>query len=101
MINSKVINYGLVPPETSTPIWGDNGINEDSIITSMDFQESLQKLTSTEREIILLYNQGYSVREISLLVNIPTMTVQDTKDRAITKLRKMLDGEDSIYSLFT
>jgi len=95
MINNKVINYGLDPPETSTPLW-DNSIKEDDIVTSIDFKESLQKLTSTEREIIQLCNQGYLVREIASILNKPTMTVQDTKDRAINKLRKMLNGEDSI-----
>jgi len=94
------MNYGIDPPGTSTPLWGDNGVNEDDIITSMDFQESLQKLTSTEREIIQLCNQGYLVREIASILNKPTSTVQDIKDRAINKLRKMLNGEDSIYSLF-
>jgi len=95
----NVINYGLEPPETSKSIW-DNGITEDDIVTSIDFQTSLQKLTSTEREIIQLCNQGYSKREIAEMINLPETTTQDIKIRAINKLKEMMNGEDNIYSVF-
>ena len=63
----------------------------------MDLQESLQKLTSIEREIIQLCNQGYSKREIAEMINLPETTTHDIKDRAINKLRKMLNGNDNIF----
>ena len=66
----------------------------------MDFQESLQKLTSTERKILSLFTQGYSIREIEEIIKIPRATVQDIKDRAINRLRGMMNGKDSIYSVF-
>ena len=95
----NVINYGLEPPETSKSLW-DNSINEDDIVASIDFKLSLQKLKPTEREILLLCNQGYSIREIAGKINLPSSTVQDTKDRAIIKLKGMMNGEDRIYSIF-
>ena len=103
MAENKIVieTYGIDPPQKSTPYWG--GINiptEDDVITSIDFKLSLQKLTSTEREIILFVNQGYSVREIASKINLPTMTVQDTKERAINRLRGMMNGKDSIHSVF-
>ena len=94
-------NYGIIPPENSKPIWGKDNSNEDDIITSLDFKLSLQKLSDTEQEIIKLCNDGYSVREIASLIDLPRATVQDIKDRAIKKLKEMMDGEDSIHSIFT
>ena len=103
MARNKIVieTYGIDPPQKSTPYWG--GINiptEDDVIASIDFKLSLQKLTSTEREIILLVNQGYLKREIAEMINLPETTTQDIKQRAISKLRKMMNGEDSIYSVF-
>ena len=93
----NIIDYGLEPPHEAKPIWGNDIPTEDDIITSMDFQTSLQKLTSTEREIIQLCNQGYSKREIAEMINLPETTTHDIKQRAISKLRKMLNGEDNIF----
>ena len=103
MARKKIVieTYGIDPPQKSTLYWG--GINiptEDDVIDLIDFQASLQKLTSTERKILSLSTQGYSIREMEEMINIPRATVQDTKDRAITKLRKMLNGKDSIHSVF-
>ena len=100
IIYTKVENYGVNPPENSKPLLGRNNPTEDDVVTSLDFKLSLQKLTATEREIIKLTNVGYSKREIASVLNLPDTTVQDTKERAIKKLRTMLNGEDSIYSLF-
>ena len=93
--------YGIDPPQKSTPYWG--GINiptEDDVIDLIDFQVNLQKLTSTEREILSLFTQGYSIREIEEMTNLPSTTVFRIKDRAINRLRGMMNGEDSIYSVF-
>ena len=92
--------YGIDPPQKSTIYWGKERPTEDDVIDLIDFKASLQKLTSTEREIILLVNQGYSIREIEEKIDIPRATVQDIKDRAINRLRGMMNGEDSIYSVF-
>ena len=89
--------YGIDPPQKST-YWG--GINiptEDDVIASIDFKLSLQKLTSTEREIILLVNQGYLKREIAEMIDLPETTTQDIKQRAISKLRGMMNGVESIF----
>ena len=104
MARNKIVieNYGLNPPERAKPFWEDNSVNnEDKVIFNLDLQASLQKLTPTEREIISLCNQGYSIREIEEMVNIPSTTVFRMKDRAIKKLKEMMNGKDSIYSVFT
>ena len=103
MARNKIVieNYGLNPPERAKPFWEDNSVNnEDKVIFNLDLQASLQKLTPTEREIISLCNQGYSIREIAEKINLPSITVQDIKDRAISKLKEMMNGKDSIYSIF-
>ena len=97
----KVINYGIDPPVNCKTIWGNENPTEDDVISSIDFQASLQKLTPTEREIILLCNQGYLKREIAEMINLPETTTHDIKQRAINKLKEMMNGKDSIYSVFT
>ena len=100
MARNKIVieTYGISPPENSIPFWEDNNaFNEDKIVFQADFKTSLQKLTSTEREIILFVNQGYSKREIAEMINLPETTTQDIKQRAISKLRGMMDGVESIF----
>ena len=103
MARNKIVieNYGLIPPENSKPFWEDNNaFDEDKVVFKIDLHASQQKLTPTEREILLLCNQGYSKREIAEMIDLPDTTVQDTKDRALNKLKEMMNGEDTIYSLF-
>jgi len=101
MTRSKIVieNYGIIPPENSIPFWEDV-FDEDKVVFKVDLQTSLQKLTTTEREIIKYYNDGYSIREIEEIISLPRATVQDIKDRAINKLKEMMNGKDSIYSVF-
>ena len=90
--------YGIDPPQKSTPYWGMTYYpTEDDIVASIDFQASLQRLTPTEREIILLCNQGYQKREIAEMINLPETTTHDIKQRAIAKLKEMMNGKDSIH----
>ena len=103
MTEKKIVfeNYGLNPPQNAKPFWEDNNaFDEDKVIFKIDLQASLQKLTPTEREILTLSSQGYSIREIADKIDYPTMTVQDTKERAVNKLKEMMNGEDNLYSLF-
>ena len=93
--------YGINPPENSKPFWDNEKNSEDNIITKIDLQASLQKLKQTEREIISLVNQGYSEREISATLDMNNVAVHRIKQRAINKLRRMMNGEDSIRSVFT
>ena len=89
--------YGIDPPQKSTIYWGKESPTEDDVIDLIDFQASLQKLTSTEREILSLSTQGYSIREIEEMTNLPSTTVFRIKDRAINKLRGMMNGVESIF----
>ncbi len=103
MARNKIVieNYGLNPPENAIPFWEDNNsFDEDKVIFNLDLQASLQKLTPTEREIVVFSNQGYSIREIEEMIDLPRATVHDTKDRALNKLKEMMNGKDSIYSVF-
>ena len=98
-----IFNYGTCPPPNSTPFWGNENpdrFSEDDIIASADLQASLQKLSPTERQIILLCNKGYSKREIAEMINLPETTTHDIKQRAIIKLKEMMNGKDSIHSVF-
>ena len=103
MASNKIVieNYGIDPPERAKPFWEDNNIyDEDKVIFNIDLQASLQKLTPTEREILLLCNQGYSIREIEEKSNLPSTTIFRIKDKAINKLKEMMNGEDRIFSIF-
>lgn len=101
--NDKMLSYGTIPPPASKLFWGNGNheyFNENDIITSIDLQESLQRLNQTEREVILLFNQGYSKREVAEMINLPETTTQDIKQRATSKLKEMMNGENNIYSVF-
>ena len=103
MERNKIVieSYGLNPPQNSKPFWEDNNaFNEDKVIFKIDLQKSLQKLPPTERKILILCNQGYSIREIAEMLNIPTMTVHHNKDRAIKKLKEMMNGGNIICDVF-
>ena len=100
MARNKIVieNYGLNPPERAKPFWEDNNIyNEDKVVFNLDLQASLQKLTPTEREIILLCNQGYSIREIEEIIDLPSTTVFRIKGTALIKLKEMMNGVESIF----
>jgi len=100
MTRQKIVieNYGIIPPENSISFWEDNNaFDEDKAVFKVDLQTSLQKLTPTEREIIKYYNDGYSIREIEEIIKLPRATVQDIKDRAIKKLKEMMDGGGNIF----
>ena len=86
---TKVESYGVVPPEKSKPIWG-NEITEDDIVASIDFQLSLQKLSKLEREIIQLFNQGYTVREIADRMDVNFVYIHRIKTRAVQKMKEMI-----------
>ena len=68
-------------------------------ILTIDVLESLEE---REQSILKLYYwAGFSKEEISESYQITQQRVNQIKKRAITKLRKMLNGEDSVYHLFT
>ena len=103
MAENKIVleNYGLNPPENSKPFWEDNNaFTEDKTVYKMDLQRSLQKLSPIEKEIISYFNQGYSKREIADMVNLPETTTHDIKERAIRKLKEMMNGKDRVHSIF-
>ena len=87
---SQVESYGVNPPERSKPIWGNENPTEDDLVTSIDYKISLQKLSQKERVILKLFNEGYTLREISECSGFSLPTVQSVKERAIRKMREWL-----------
>ena len=103
MARNKILieNYGLNPPENSRPFWEDNNaFDEDKTVFKIDLQTSLQKLDPTEKEIIKLFNDGYSERETSEILEMNDTAVHRIKEEALNKLKEMMNGEDNLYSLF-
>ena len=100
MTRDKIVieNYGLNPPQNAKPFWEDNNaFDEDKVIFKIDLQASLQKLPHTEREILILCNQGYSIREIEEIIDLPSTTVFRIKGTALIKLKEMMNGVESIF----
>ena len=65
----------------------------------MDFKMLLNKLEDEDRTIILLfYNDGYKVKEISKMLNMNVNTVKTKLSRARKKIEKMKQGGDKIGS---
>ena len=65
----------------------------------MDFNMLLNKLEDEDRTIILLfYNDGYKVKEISKMLNMNVNTVKTKLSRARKKIEKMKQGGDKIES---
>lgn len=65
----------------------------------MDFKMLLNKLEDEDRTIILLfYNDGYKVKEISKMLNMNVNTVKTKLSRARKKIEKMKQGDDKIGS---
>ena len=87
---SMLESYGVNPPETSKPFWGNEEINEDDLVTSIDFKLSFQKLSKKEQTVLSLFYEGYTLREISELSGLPKSTLGDIKDRAVQKMKEMM-----------
>ena len=65
----------------------------------MDFKMLLNKLEDEDRTIIILfYNDGYKVKEISKMLNMNVNTVKTKLSRARKKIEKMKQGGDKIGS---
>lgn len=65
----------------------------------MDFNMLLNKLEDEDRTIIILfYNDGYKVKEISKMLNMNVNTVKTKLSRARKKIEKMKQGGDKIGS---
>ena len=65
----------------------------------MDFKILLNKLEDEDTTIILLfYNDGYKVKEISKMLNMNVNTVKTKLSRARKKIEKMKQGGDKIGS---
>ena len=58
-----------------------------------DLVRAMQMLSDEERQIVVLsVLQGYTAREIAVIVNSPQGTVSSKLFRAFKKMRKYLEG---------
>lgn len=91
-------------------IWNQNSNREKKMIDLNDNQdipsnekedysfvnEALNKLTEEYKEVtILYYYDGFSVKEISKILNIPQGTIKTRLARARKKLERLIGKEDS------
>lgn len=72
----------------------DNDLSSD-ISEQVTVMQALSRLSEQERMIInLSVMQGYTTKEISLIMDTPQGTVSSKLHRALAKLRKMLEAEN-------
>ncbi len=84
----------LPPEEVETDMSIGNGLlMEDKQIISA----CLEKLSDEERQIVVLHAvSGFKHREISGFLKLPLSTVLSKYNRALKKLRKIFEGEETI-----
>jgi len=74
----------------SKPIW-----DEDRTILQMDLEGAIAKLSSLQRNIMLLWLEGYTIKDIKLQLNISSATHNTTVynyfNEGLTKLSVMKD----------
>lgn len=83
---------GEEPPEYNEAYFqsNDNMSAEDKAILN----ECMSKLSDDERQIVVLHAvSGFKHREIADILNKPLSTVLSKYNRAIGKMRKMIEGE--------
>lgn len=62
---------------------------------SMEIAEALKKLSETDKDIIVYkYGAGYSLKEIAQLMDLDREVVYKRHQRALEKLRAILEAED-------
>ncbi len=83
--NKKVIQ---LKPEYEEYI---GSVDEDVTLT-ITLQDLLERLSEDEKSVILLkFYQGYSLREIADILNLPLGTTKSILYRAINRLRKQFE----------
>ncbi|HEK4533720.1 TPA: sigma-70 family RNA polymerase sigma factor [Clostridioides difficile] len=59
--------------------------------------EALKKLSETDLQVILLkYSHGFSIKEISKILNIKEVNLYKRNKRALEKLKKILSGMEAL-----
>ena len=79
--------------------WYNTGFNEEShSIMSMDLATVFEKLRPNQKTLLLLrFYYGYSIPEISEIVNKPEGTVKSQLHRTLQVLKKKLDNGGDVY----
>ena len=73
-----------------------NLLRTEGISSNIQVAEMLGLLTDTERQIVLLYNtSGFKLREVASFLDIPLSTVFSKYKRAMKKLRKYYEGDET------
>ena len=72
---------------------GEQSEFSEEVLQRTDLVRAMQMLSDEERQIVVLsVLQGYTAREISVIVNSPQGTVSSKLFRAFKKMRKYLEG---------
>lgn len=71
--------------------------DEEQKDSEIDFFILIKNLNYKERiSLILYYLEGFTTKEISLILNVPESTIRSRNNRAIQKLKKIYTGGEKI-----
>lgn len=72
-----------------------NGRNSDTVNDHAFLYTAIEKLTSEQKTLLLLrFNQGMSILEISKTLDIPEGTVKSRLHRTLNELKHLYQGDD-------
>ncbi|MBE6754729.1 MAG: sigma-70 family RNA polymerase sigma factor [Ruminococcaceae bacterium] len=90
----NAVTRGDYPSEEPTAERASNDSTEDSAISSVMLERAMQKLGDEERQIVTLHAlSGMKLHEIAAALELPLGTVKWKHSRALSVLRKELEGE--------
>ena len=95
--NRKIREYvrarGEVDIDQMLELPGEQSEFSEEVLQRTDLVRAMQMLSDEERQIVVLsVLQGYTAREIAIIVNSPQGTVSSKLFRAFKKMRKYLEG---------
>ena len=95
--NRKIREYvrarGEVDIDQMLELPGEQSEFSEEVLQRTDLVRAMQMLSDEERQIVVLsVLQGYTAREIAVIVNSPQGTVSSKLFRAFKKMRKYLEG---------
>lgn len=68
---------------------------EDKLILNL----AISKLADDEKQIVILHSSGVKHREIASFLNMPLSTVLSKYNRALKKLKKILEGDWELWKI--
>ena len=91
MDECKELQFSIIIQNMETLVKDDES---DNIISGLDIEKALEKLSKIEKEIVFLsFTVQLTYLEISKIIHIPAGTIKSKMSRIKTKLRKQLQEE--------